>query len=52
MGDETMGELDIWGRETKWENNEREMLIERVTIGLGKNLILGKFPRIHNDDHS
>ena len=34
------------GKGTKWESNEREILIEEATIGLERNLVLGKFPRI------
>ena len=40
------------GRETKWENNEREILIERATMGLGRDLLQRKVPRIHKDDSS
>ena len=40
----------------EWESNEREILIEflieRATMRLGRNLVLGKFPRIHKDDPS
>ena len=36
----------------EWESNERVNLIERVTMVLGRNLVLGKFPRIHKDDPS
>lgn len=34
------------------ENNEREVLIERITVRLGRNLMLEKFPRVHKDDPS
>ena len=33
-----------WSRERRieWKSNEREVLIERVTMGLERNLVLGK----------
>ena len=34
----------------EWESNEREILIERATMELGRNMMLGKSPRIHNND--
>ena len=34
------------------ESNERVILIEGATMGLGRNLILGNFPGIHKDDPS
>ena len=50
MEDENMREWDVRGwRGMEFESNEREILIERDTIGLRRNLVLGKFPRIYND---
>ena len=34
------------------ENKERDILIERAIMGLARNLVLEKFPRIHKDDPS
>ena len=46
MGDENMRECDgLDGRGTEWERNEREILIERATVYLGRNLVLGKFQK-------
>ena len=36
----------------EWESNEREILIERATVGLGRKLALRKFPRIYKDNPS
>ena len=33
-------------------SNERDNLIDRAIMGLGRNLVLGKFPGIHMDDPS
>ena len=53
MRDENMWE---WcgreGRVIDWESNERKILIERVTTGIGRKLVLGKFSRIYNNDAS
>ena len=48
-----MRELDgrVGGR-TERENKERDVLIEGDIVGLGRNLVLGKFPGIHKDDPS
>ena len=35
------------GGGTEWEINERDILIEGAIIGLGENLVLGKFSGIH-----
>lgn len=32
------------------ESNKRDILMEGVIVGLGRNLVLGKLPRIHKDD--
>ena len=32
------------------ESNERDILIEGAIMGLGRNLVLGKFPGIHKDE--
>lgn len=40
------------GRGVEWKNNEREVLMERITAGLGRNLMLEKFSRVHKDDPS
>ena len=37
---------------TEWDSNERDMWIEEAIMGLGRNLVLGKFPRIHKVDPS
>ena len=37
---------------TKWESNERDILIEGAIMGLGRNLVLGKFSGIHKDEPS
>ena len=51
--DEHMREHDSrGGRGMKWESNEKEILVEKATMGLGSNLVVGKFPRIHKDDSS
>ena len=34
----------------KEESNERDILIEGVIMGLGRNLVLGKLPGIYKDD--
>ena len=48
MGDENMRE---WqgkeGRGTGWESNQRDILTEGTITGLGRNLVLGKFPGIY-----
>lgn len=40
--------MGVVGR-TKWESNERGILIEGAIIGLRKTLVQGKFPGIHKD---
>ena len=35
----------------EWESNEREILIERASVGLGRNLVLRKVPRIYKDNY-
>lgn len=37
---------------TEWKSHEREILIEKATVGIGRNLVLVKFPRIHKDGPS
>ena len=34
------------------ESKESDLLIEGLIMGLGRSLVLGKFPRIHKDDTS
>ena len=34
------------------ERYQREILIERATVGVGRNLVLGEFQRVHKDDPS
>ena len=43
---------DQVGEGTRWESNERGILIEGVIMGLGTNLVPGRFPGIHKDDPS
>ena len=38
------------GGGTEWESNERDILIERATMGLGRILVLRNYPRIHKND--
>lgn len=33
-------------------DNQRGILIERATVGVGRNLVLGEFQRVHKDDPS
>lgn len=40
------------GGGTKWEINERNILVERSIMGLVRNLGLGKLLDIHKDDSS
>ena len=40
----------VEGGGMEWESNQRDILIEKVTVGLGRNMVLGKSPRIHKDD--
>ena len=37
------------GRRMERESNERDILIEGAIMGLGRNLVLGKFPGIHKE---
>ena len=39
-------------RGTEMESNERGILIEGAIMGLGRNLVLGKFPEFNKDDPS
>ena len=39
-------------REMESESIEREILIEKVTMGLGRNLVVGKFPGFIKDNPS
>lgn len=51
--DENMKEWDgQWGKLIEWESNEKEVLIKRVNMGLGRKLVLDKFPRICKDQSS
>ena len=51
MGDENMREQDGPDRGgMEWERNEKDLLVEGLIMGLGRNLVLGKFPGIHKDD--
>ena len=34
------------------KSKERDILIEKATMGLARNLALEKFPEIHKDDPS
>ena len=43
-----MVEGEMGGVREQW----RDILVKGVTMGLGRNLGLGKFPRIHKDDPS
>ena len=43
---------DKVGGWTEGKSNEREILREGAIIGLGRNLVLGKFSGIHKDDPS
>ena len=40
-----------WGRYRR-ESKERDILIERAIMELGRNLVLGELPGIHKDDPS
>ena len=40
------------GEALEWESNERDILIEEAITGLGRILVLGKFPGIHKSDPS
>ena len=44
--------MDKLGEGQRGENNEGDILIEGVIMGLEKNLALGKFPGIRKDDPS
>ena len=37
---------------TDRDSNEKDILIEGAIMGLGRNLVLGKFSGIHKDDLS
>ena len=49
-GERTRGNGSCGG--TKRENKERDISIEGVIVGLGRNLMLGKLPGNHKDDPS
>ena len=50
--DDSKRKNQVGGRRMEWESNEREILIERTTMELGRNLELGKYPKIHKNDLS
>lgn len=53
MGDKKVREPEgLVGRGMECESNEKEILVERGTMQLGRNLVLEKFSRICKNDHS
>lgn len=51
MGDEKLRDQDSQrGRGAEWGSSEREILMEPGTMILQRNLVVEKFPRIHNND--
>lgn len=51
MGEENMRGCDgrvVVGME--WESNEWDIVMAEAIMGLGKNLVLGKFLEIYKDD--
>ena len=51
-----LGKKSLSGRHvgyvTEEESNVRDYLIVRLISGLGRNLVPGKLPEIHKDNHS
>lgn len=43
---------DLLGVRMEKENNERDTLTEQAILGIGRNLVLRKFPGIPKDDPS
>ena len=52
MGSGNIEKYGQIGGGMEWESNESDILIEGAIIGLGRNLVLGKFPGNHKDDPS
>lgn len=53
MGDGNVKVQNGWGRGgTEKESKERAILIVGAILGLGRSLVLGKFPGNHNDEPS
>ena len=42
------GQVSTQGME--WDSNGSDIFIETVIMGLERNLVIGKFPGIHEDD--
>lgn len=40
------------GGVTEGKNNEKDILREGTIMALGRNMVLGNLPEIHNDDSS
>ena len=36
----------------EWKHSKRDILIEGVIMGIGRNLMLGRFLGVHTDDPS
>ena len=49
-GEENMREQEVWVRGKIEESKKRDTIIEGATIGLKRNLDIGKSPEIYKDD--